>query len=247
MALCAVIRWLPLDVCWAYFIRGSSRWVSRQYFLSQQKCETKFLEQKNKEIKPTTDWREDQFCWQPSSHSPPPGLAITFPSQGNQCIFSTKRHNPCRGWCCSLGKISLNFALVAFMNAKTSHGLECGWLTQCQPWFYDCFLPSHTQTKQQSCAQRRYWWWYMSLPLAVLLLRQQCFQWWRAPSSSNGGHVDAVLLLVFNSRRRATVRLPIPMMTMTARGGGGKQWWGGQRQWWGGVGGQGRQQQRWQR
>ena len=128
----------------------------------------KSLERKNKKTSgPQTDGRTnfvDNLL--PPLLPPPLGQAITFPSQGNWYIFLTLRHNTRRGWCCSIGKISINFAPVAFMNAKTSHGPECGWLTRCQPRFYDCFFSPYTQSKQRHCthgpqtaADGRWWYW----------------------------------------------------------------------------------------
>ena len=130
-------------------VRGSSRWVSRQYFwVSKNMRKISRAKKLNKTSGPQTDGRTNSVDnLLPPLIPLPLGQAITLPSKGNRYIFLTRRHNARRGWCCSIGKISINFAPVAFMNAKTSHGPECGWLTQCQPWFYYCFLPPYTQSK----------------------------------------------------------------------------------------------------
>jgi hypothetical protein len=86
----------------------------------------------------------DQFCHNLLVAIPSPlplDQAITFPSQGNHFIFSTR--------CRSVGKISINFAPVASVNAKTSHRPECGWLTSCQPWLYDWLKPLRPHPPQQ--------------------------------------------------------------------------------------------------
>ena len=62
-------------------------------------------------------------------------------------------HNALGGKRGSVGKIRINFAPVASVNAKTSHGRECGWLAGCQPWLYDCFLPPFAKRKHHNCAR----------------------------------------------------------------------------------------------
>ena len=85
--------------------------------------------------KQTKDWRGGVLLtmnFSPLPSLPPIDQTKSFPWQGNWYIFSTLWHNARTGWCRCVGKIGINFAPAAFVNAKTSHGPECGWLTQCQ-------------------------------------------------------------------------------------------------------------------
>ena len=53
-------------------------------------------------------------------------------------------------------KIGMNFATIRFVNAKTLHGRERGWLTRCQPWLYDWLKPllPHPPQQKGHCIDR---------------------------------------------------------------------------------------------
>ena len=137
----------------AYPFRGFSRWVSHQYFWVSENMRKNPLCKKTKN-KMIMDWREDQFCQQLSTLSPLPllGQTITISELGNQYFSLMLPHNACKGWCGSVWKIGINFAPVESVNAKTSHGPECGWLTGCQPWLYYWLKPLWPHPPQQQAA-----------------------------------------------------------------------------------------------